>query len=42
MDVDTGAPLDTLNIEAKKWVKSRGSHAKTVSEIIESKDSVVS
>jgi len=39
---DTGAPLDTLNPDVLKWAKSIGSSAKTVTEVISSRDPPVS
>lgn len=42
MNADTGEPLDTLNPESEKWVKSLGSKAKTVSEVLSTKDPLVS
>lgn len=40
--VETGMPLDKLTVEAKSWVKSVGSNATTLSEILKSKDTHVS
>lgn len=42
MNEETGAPLDTLNSDVLKWTKSIGSSAKTVTEIISSRDPLVS
>lgn len=42
MNEDTGEPLDTLNSEVLKWAKSIGSSVKTVTEVINSRDPIVS
>jgi len=42
MNEETGAPLDTLNPDVLKWAKSIGSSAKTVTEVISSRDQAVS
>lgn len=42
VDSDTGEPLDELDTETEKWVAGLGSKAKTVSEIVNSKDPAVS
>lgn len=39
---DTGEPLDELDTETAKWVAGLGSKAKTVSEIVNTKDPAVS
>ncbi|XP_014609244.1 PREDICTED: long-chain-fatty-acid--CoA ligase ACSBG2 isoform X1 [Polistes canadensis] len=39
--VDTGEPLDELTSDTLRWLKSIGSNAKTVSEIVNSKDPLV-
>ncbi|XP_071654143.1 long-chain-fatty-acid--CoA ligase ACSBG2 isoform X2 [Temnothorax longispinosus] len=41
MNEETGEPLDTLNSEVLKWAKSLGSSAKTVTEVISSRDSAI-
>ena len=42
MNVDTGEPLDTFLPDTKAWLKSIGSKAKTLSEIIATRDPLVS
>lgn len=42
MDSETGKPLDTLNPDVLKWAKSIGSDAKTVTDVISSRDPLVS
>lgn len=42
MNNDTGAPLDTLNPDVLKWAKSIGSKAETVTDVISSRDPLVS
>lgn len=42
MNNETGEPLDTLNPEVLKWAKSVGSNAETVTDIISSRDPLVS
>ena len=39
---ETGTPLDTLTPEVLKWAQSIGSSAKTVTEVIRSRDAAVS
>ncbi|XP_077275862.1 acyl-CoA synthetase bubblegum family member 1 isoform X2 [Temnothorax americanus] len=41
MNEETGEPLDTLNSEVLKWAKSLNSSAKTVTEVISSRDSAI-
>ena len=41
MDADTGEPLDTLTADTKSWLKSIGSKAQTLSEIISTRDPLV-
>lgn len=41
MNPDTGEPLDTLTPDNLKWAKSIGSDAKTVTEIVNSRDPAV-
>ncbi|XP_011693224.1 PREDICTED: very long-chain-fatty-acid--CoA ligase bubblegum [Wasmannia auropunctata] len=41
MDEETGAPLDTLNPDVSKWAKSIGSSAKTVTEVISTRDTAI-
>ncbi|XP_011151230.1 long-chain-fatty-acid--CoA ligase ACSBG2 isoform X2 [Harpegnathos saltator] len=41
MNNDTGEPLDTLNPDVLKWAKSIGSKAKTVTDVINSRDSLI-
>ncbi|XP_018376154.1 PREDICTED: long-chain-fatty-acid--CoA ligase ACSBG2-like [Trachymyrmex cornetzi] len=41
MNEETGAPLDTLAPDVLKWAQSIGSSAKTVTEVINSRDVVV-
>ncbi|XP_013176860.1 PREDICTED: long-chain-fatty-acid--CoA ligase ACSBG2-like isoform X1 [Papilio xuthus] len=41
INTETGDPLDELETEARKWVASLGSKAKTISEIVKSKDPAV-
>ncbi|XP_015598128.1 very long-chain-fatty-acid--CoA ligase bubblegum [Cephus cinctus] len=41
VNANTGEPLDTLVPEARAWVKSIGSKAKTVSEILETQDPLI-
>ncbi|CAK1602054.1 unnamed protein product [Parnassius mnemosyne] len=38
---ETGDPLDELETETRKWVASLGSNAKTISEIVKTKDPAV-
>ena len=42
MNEETGAPLDTLASDVLKWAQSIGSSAKTVTEVINSRDEAVS
>ncbi|XP_031832484.1 acyl-CoA synthetase bubblegum family member 1 isoform X2 [Nomia melanderi] len=42
MDNETGAPKDEFTPDTLKWLQSIGSQAKTVSEVINSRDPVVS
>lgn len=42
MNVETGEPLDMLSTEALKWAKSIGSKAESVTEVINTKDPLVS
>ena len=42
MDPDTGEPLDTLTEATRKWAKSIGSKAKTVTEVLQTHDPAVS
>lgn len=42
MNSETGEPLDTLNPDILKWTKSIGSNAKTVTDVINSRDPLVS
>lgn len=42
VNTDTGEPLDELDTETKKWAANLGSKAKTVSEIVNTKDPAVS
>lgn len=42
MDSESGAPLDMLQADVLKWLKSIGSKAKTVSEIVKTHDPSVS
>ena len=42
MNSETGEPLDALSPDTLKWAKSIGSKAKTVTEIVKSRDSFVS
>lgn len=42
MNNNTGGPLDTLNTDALNWAKSIGSKAKTITEIVNSRDPLVS
>lgn len=39
---EAGEPLEKLNPEVLKWAKSIGSSAKTVTEVISSRDPAVS
>ncbi|CAG4978648.1 unnamed protein product [Parnassius apollo] len=41
VDPETGDPLDELETETGKWVASLGSNAKTISEIVKTKDPAV-
>ncbi|XP_050448457.1 very long-chain-fatty-acid--CoA ligase bubblegum [Cataglyphis hispanica] len=41
MDSETGEPLDTLNPDVLKWAKSIGSDAKTVTDVISSRDPLI-
>lgn len=41
MNVDTGEPLDTLLPDTKAWLKSIGSKATTLSNILETRDPLV-
>ncbi|XP_039307957.1 very long-chain-fatty-acid--CoA ligase bubblegum isoform X2 [Solenopsis invicta] len=41
MNIETGAPLDTLNPDVLKWAQSIGSSAKTVTEVINSRDPAI-
>ncbi|XP_051175143.1 very long-chain-fatty-acid--CoA ligase bubblegum isoform X1 [Leptopilina boulardi] len=41
MNIDTGEPLDTLLPDTKTWLKSIGSKATTLSNIIETRDPLV-
>ncbi|XP_070524552.1 very long-chain-fatty-acid--CoA ligase bubblegum isoform X2 [Cardiocondyla obscurior] len=41
MNEETGEPLDTLNSNVLKWAKSIGSSAKTVTEVIGSRDPAI-
>lgn len=42
MNEETGTPLNTLNPDVLKWAKSIDSSAKTVTEVINSRDPAVS
>jgi len=42
MNVETGGPLDTLSPDTLKWANSIGSKATTVTEVIKSRDPLVS
>ena len=42
MNEETGAPLDTLAPDVLKWAQSIGSSAKTVTEVINSRNTAVS
>lgn len=42
MNVDTGEPLDALSPDARKWAKGLGSKAKSLSEVLQTKDPIVS
>ncbi|XP_008205010.1 very long-chain-fatty-acid--CoA ligase bubblegum isoform X1 [Nasonia vitripennis] len=41
MNIDTGEPLDALSPDARKWVKGLGSKAKTLSEVLQTKDPLI-
>ncbi|XP_036139807.1 very long-chain-fatty-acid--CoA ligase bubblegum [Monomorium pharaonis] len=41
MNQETGAPLDTLSPDVLKWAKSINSNAKTVTEVISSRDPAI-
>ncbi|CAH2050425.1 unnamed protein product, partial [Iphiclides podalirius] len=41
VDPQTGDPLDDLETETRKWVASLGSNARTISEIVSTKDPAV-
>ncbi|XP_020293396.1 very long-chain-fatty-acid--CoA ligase bubblegum [Pseudomyrmex gracilis] len=41
MNTETGEPLDTLTEDVLKWAKSVGSKAKTVTEVINSRDPII-
>ncbi|XP_018348115.1 PREDICTED: long-chain-fatty-acid--CoA ligase ACSBG2-like [Trachymyrmex septentrionalis] len=41
MNEETGAPLDTLTSDVLKWAQSIGSSAKTVTEVISSRDAAI-
>lgn len=41
MNSETGEPLDMLNPDTLKWAKSIGSKAKTVTEVVKSRDPFV-
>ncbi|KMQ85684.1 long-chain-fatty-acid-- ligase acsbg2 [Lasius niger] len=41
MNSETGEPLDTLNSDVLKWTKSIGSNAKTVTDVINSRDPLI-
>ncbi|KYN01489.1 Long-chain-fatty-acid--CoA ligase ACSBG2 [Cyphomyrmex costatus] len=41
MDEETGAPLNTLTLDVLKWTQSIGSSAKTVTEVISSRDAAI-
>lgn len=40
--METGEPLDTLTEDVLKWTKSISSQVKTVTEVINSRDPIVS
>lgn len=42
MDNDSETPVDTLNTDVLEWAKSIGSKAKTVTDVISSRDPLVS
>ena len=42
MNVETGEPLDELLPEALKWAKSLGSKSKSVTEVLNTQDPLVS
>lgn len=42
MNEETGKPLDMLNSDVLKWANSIGSNAQTVTEVINSRDPIVS
>jgi len=42
MNSETGEPLDTLSPDVLQWAKSIGSNAKTVTDVISSRDPLVS
>ncbi|XP_068626989.1 long-chain-fatty-acid--CoA ligase ACSBG2 isoform X2 [Battus philenor] len=41
IDSETGDPLDELETETRKWVENLGSNAKTISQIVKTKDPAV-
>ncbi|XP_072752863.1 very long-chain-fatty-acid--CoA ligase bubblegum [Anoplolepis gracilipes] len=41
MDTETGESLDTLTLDVLKWAKSIGSNAKTVTDVISSRDPLI-
>jgi hypothetical protein len=42
MNIETGEPLDALSLDTRKWAKSLGSHTRTLSEVLNTQDQIVS